>query len=152
MKHGINQAQTALRWLISQPNVIVIPKSRSLEHLQQNAIAGETLLPREDIDEISEACISVQITIPTKDIQVALAEDREVYTNLEDAINNDKGYVPSPQSLAETMDEDILKPIRVKKLEGSKRYRYELIEGRIRYWAWIIAKGWDIPIKAIVRE
>ena len=152
MKHGINQAQTALRWLISQPNVIVIPKSRSSEHLQQNAIAGEKVLPQEDIDEISQACTSVQITVPTRDIQVALAEDRDVYTTLEDAINNDKGYVPSPQSLAETMDDGILKPIRVKKLEGSKRYRYELIEGRIRYWAWIIAKGWDVPIKAIVRE
>ncbi len=151
-KHGLNQAQTALRWLISQPNVIVIPKSANPEHLQQNAIAGETVLPREDIDEISEACISTQITIPTGDIQVSVAEDREVYTTLEDAINNKKGYVPSPLSLAETMDAGILKPIRVKKLEGSKRYRYELIEGRIRYWAWIIAKGWSVPIKAVLRE
>ena len=48
-QRGVTAAQVALAWLLHQPDVIVIPKSSRLEHLQQNYAAGDLRLTAKEL-------------------------------------------------------------------------------------------------------
>ena len=53
-KHGKTVSQIALRWLLDQPNVVVLPKASSRDHLEENfAVEGWTL-DEEDHRKIAE--------------------------------------------------------------------------------------------------
>jgi len=54
-RYGKTQAQVSLNWLISQENVVAIPKSSSLEHLRDNVGAVGWRLNKEDFERLSEA-------------------------------------------------------------------------------------------------
>jgi hypothetical protein len=60
------------------------------------------------------------------------------------------GFVPSPIQLADEIlrDSDI-KPVRIKQTGVDA---YELTEGRIRYWGWVLAFGEDRPIPCLVKR
>jgi hypothetical protein len=59
---------------------------------------------------------------------------------------------PSPLQLSEEMKKGIfLKPIRLKKLSTPKDgKKFDLVEGRLRFWSWVIAHGWDKNIPALI--
>jgi diketogulonate reductase-like aldo/keto reductase len=54
-KHGKTQAQVALNWLISQENVVAIPKASRTEHLNENVGASGWRLDEEDFRKLSMA-------------------------------------------------------------------------------------------------
>ena len=66
---------------------------------------------------------------------------------MEQAIDNNLNYIPSPKVLSKHLTENI-KPVRLVR-NGDK---YDLVEGRIRYWAWVITFGNETPIPAYIRE
>ena len=77
---------------------------------------------------------------------------RSVYRTLEEALANALNCVPSPQDLAKQISAgEFLKPVRLRPADSS-RERFELLEGRIRYWAWVIAHGFEKPLPALVEE
>ena len=87
-------------------------------------------------------------------IEVAEDANRNVYQTLEEAIENRFNLVPSPVELAEQIASgEILKPIKLR-LDASdpERVRYQLIEGRVRCWAWVIAHSGQAPIPALVER
>ena len=55
--------------------------------------------------------------------------------------------MPSPKDLAESIKEsEYLKPVRLKRsADPNSSYDFELVGGRIRYWAWVIAHGNNCP-------
>lgn len=53
-KYGKTPYQVALNWLISQPNVITIPKTTQLEHLEENLGALGFELAQEDIEKLTK--------------------------------------------------------------------------------------------------
>jgi diketogulonate reductase-like aldo/keto reductase len=54
-KYGKTQAQVSLNWLISQENVVAIPKASKLEHLKDNLGAVGWRLSKEDFLRLREA-------------------------------------------------------------------------------------------------
>jgi len=72
---------------------------------------------------------------------------------MEEAIENKLGFVPSPVDLAQDIsDGEILKPIKVvKSKDTTGNFDYDLVEGRVRYWAWVIAYNVEksIPVYII---
>ena len=78
---------------------------------------------------------------------------REAYRTLEEAQRNSLGMSPSPEELAEDIRSGrVTKPVRLRVAEDpTGRYDYDLIGGRVRYWAWVIARGEGHPIPALVR-
>jgi diketogulonate reductase-like aldo/keto reductase len=53
-KYGKTPFQVALNWLIAQPNVVTIPKTTSVAHLEENLGALGWSLEPEDIEKISK--------------------------------------------------------------------------------------------------
>ena len=46
-----------------------------------------------------------------------------------------------------------IKPVKIIPLKDTKHgYEYELVEGRVRYWAWVIAHNGKKPIPAYIRN
>lgn len=54
-RHGASCAQVALAWLLSRPDVIVIPKSSSVQRMEENAGALQLRLTGQDIAELDRA-------------------------------------------------------------------------------------------------
>jgi diketogulonate reductase-like aldo/keto reductase len=54
-RRNVTPAQIALAWVLREPDVIAIPKSSSLAHLQENLAAREVLLQPEDLAELDRA-------------------------------------------------------------------------------------------------
>ena len=78
--------------------------------------------------------------------------NRKVYKTVEEAIENSSNLSPSPQELAEFIKlGEKIKPVRLIKCNRKENYKYYLIEGRLRYWAWFIAFNGKRPIPAYIR-
>lgn len=155
-KYNKNPAQIALRWLISKPSVVVIPKAKNIKHLKENAASTDFDLEDKDIKEIDDVFKRPTLHVLPKKIRVSTRGqgNRQVYRTLAEAKENRLGLVPSPTNLAKSMvKEEAVKPVRlIHSLDTTGKYDYDLVEGRIRYWAWVIAYGKEVPIPAYIRE
>jgi diketogulonate reductase-like aldo/keto reductase len=149
-------AQVALNWLVSHPSVIAIPKATNPDHIRENASAVDFRLSDEDFREISNIFAQQCVYVPVGRIRVIVGGqgNRKVYQSVEEAIGNKLGFVPSPVDLAQNIqDGEVLKPVRViRSTDKTGKYDYDLIEGRIRYWAWVIAHNGEKPIPVYVRD
>ncbi|MFH1387080.1 MAG: aldo/keto reductase [bacterium] len=154
-KHQKTPAQVALRWLIEKKTVVVIPKAKNIKHLKENAAAAAFDLEKEDIQMIDKAFDRQIMFIAPEKILVSLKGEgnKAVYQTIDDAKKNKMGFVPSPSVLSKSIiKENIIKPVRlVRSKDKSGKYDYALVEGRIRYWAWVIAYG-NRPIPAYIRD
>jgi diketogulonate reductase-like aldo/keto reductase len=52
---GATPRQVALAFLVHRPSVVAIPKAASLEHIEENAAAGDLHLSAEEIARIDAA-------------------------------------------------------------------------------------------------
>lgn len=152
-RYNCSAAQLALAWLIRQPGVVVIPKAAKFEHVLANAAAGEIELSPEDSRTIDRITASSLVDVPVDSIRVvAEDEQRKVYRTLEEAKANIHGLTPSPMELArQIISGEFLKAVRVRPTPDPG-YKYDLIEGRLRYWAWVIAFDGKRDIPVLVRE
>ena len=149
-------AQVALNWLVSHPSVIAIPKATNPDHIRENASAVDFRLSDEDFREISNIFAQQCVYVPVDRIRVIVGGqgNRKVYQSVEEAIENKLEFVPSPVDLAQDIrGKEVLKPVRViRSTDKTGKYDYDLIEGRIRYWAWVIAHDGKVPIPAYIRD
>ncbi len=154
-KYQKSLAQITLAWLIKHPSVVAIPKAVNPAHIKENAGAADFDLTAEDFDEICNAFTQQCVSVPTERICVVEGGQgsRRVYQTIRDAMENKLGFVPSPVDLAGSIrDGEMLKPVRVAPTgDRSGRYDYDLLEGRVRYWAWVIAHEGNKPIPVYVR-
>ncbi|MBW2334259.1 MAG: aldo/keto reductase [Deltaproteobacteria bacterium] len=155
-KYDRTRAQIVLNWLVSHPNMIAIPKAVNAEHIRQNAAAADFDIDHADIHIIDRTFQCKPIYVPTERIKVVVdgQGNRKVYQTIEDALKNPLGFTPSPSVLAEDIRKknDVIKPVRVRKSsDQTGRYDYDLVEGRIRYWAWHIAHDGKRSIPVLVR-
>ena len=155
-KYGKTMAQVALNWLIMHPSVIAIPKAVRADHIKENASAADFELSEDDFKELCNIFKQEIVYIPTDRICVVPGGqgNRQVYQTVEEALENKLGFVPSPVDLAQDIrDGEVLKPVRVvHSSDKTGKYDYDLIEGRIRYWAWVIANDGKTPIPAYIRN
>jgi aryl-alcohol dehydrogenase-like predicted oxidoreductase len=154
-RHGRTLAQVALRWVIYRTNMIALCRTTRVAHLEADAGVMEFALDPSEVAAIDEAFPYRVVWTPADRIRVSLHGEwnHAVYQTLEEALENRHGFVPSPLDLSEAVRKgDFLKPVRVVVADSTAGYDYELVAGRIRYWAWVIAHGAQAPICAYVRE
>ncbi len=152
-KYDRTSAQIALNWLTMHPTVIAIP-TVSEKHIEENAGASGFKISKEDFETISSLYSRKPTYAPVDKIEVSPdgQSNRMVYRTKSEALENKLGFIPSPSDLAlyfsEHPEEDI-KPVR---LISDGKGGYSLVEGRIRYWAWVIAHNGQKPIPAYIRK
>jgi diketogulonate reductase-like aldo/keto reductase len=155
VKYEKTPSQIALNWLISQQSVVAIPKSTNLEHIKQNAESAKFEISGEDKLRIDEVCTPTPIFISPQKIRVSVSGEggRSVYQTIEEARANLLGLSPSPLELAEFIRQaEPTKPVRViPSIDTSSGYTHDLVEGRLRYWAWVLAFNGEKPVPAYVR-
>lgn len=127
-KYGRPTAPIILRWLISHKPVIAIPKMSKPSHIEENAYINFEL-GEQDIMLINNTFQSKAIEIPVDQIDTDMKGISK--------------FFPSSQMLSAETDD--LKPIRVVKYNGM----YQLVEGKVRYWAHVFAK--KKTIRALVK-
>ena len=115
-----------------------------------NASSSDFEMSLDDRNKISEVFSAKPKYIKPHKIKVTTTGEgnRKVYETLEEAIANKLNLQPSPVELSKyILEGDPIKPVRISPCKLDKDYQYELIEGRLRYWAWVIAfKGFkDVP-------
>jgi len=155
-KYQKSVSQIILRWIINHRNVIAIPKASSLKHLQENASTVNFKIDGKDLEQIDSLFKTKVVNVPAAFISVAPGSDRKVYLSKKEALANTFNDVPSPKSMAfylqKHLKEDI-KPIKIKRQQRQKNGRkFILEEGRVRYWAWVIAFGKDSKIPCLIRD
>ena len=154
LKYNMSIAQLTLVWLISRKNVITIPHSINKDHIRQNAESLMFKIDEEDIETIDNFFEPQYKNILPEDIRVyeKIKGSSTVYKTIEEARLNRFNMVPSPTELAKDIAQgEVLKPIKVKNsTDSSGRYKYDLIEGRLRYWAWVIAFNGEKPVPVLV--
>lgn len=150
--YNMTVAQLVLNWLTRDPNVMAISKSSDEIHLRENANALTYPISASDYQIISQIFQPVIIEVAADQIEVADASNRNVYKTIIEAVENRFNFVPSPKELAEQIRNGAkLKPIKVRLQTNAKSpKKYELIEGRVRYWAWVIAYGDKISLSVLV--
>jgi diketogulonate reductase-like aldo/keto reductase len=135
-------SQISLNWLLSHDNVFVIPKALKKNHIEINASSSDFEIDSDDIKEISKIFSAKPEYIAPNKIKVSSTGEgnRKVYKSIEEAIANELNLEPSPVELAKyILKGESTKPVRVIPSQSKDDYEYELIEGRLRFWAWNIA-------------
>lgn len=153
-RHGLSINQLVLYWLTRKAKTIVLTRTSSEDHLRENAMVGDPVMSPEVFDEISTLFPSSVEHIPATFMWVGCDGTQKTYTTLEEALENRFCLAPSPVELAgQIISGEILKPVKVlagpAELEES---RYEVVEGKLRYWAWVIAHGKDVLIPSIIKK
>lgn len=155
-KHRKTVAQVILAWILSKKILTPIPMTLNLKHLAENADALSLTLEDNEVAQIDETFYSKLDYIPVELIRVLPTGERHApaYRTIREAYENKLGLVPSPKELSEEIKKSgFLKPVRLIKTKSfSKKLKYDLIAGRARYWAWVIAYGRSKPIPAYVRD
>jgi len=155
-KYGKTISQIVLNWLISHRCVVAIPKATNPKHVKENAAAADFELSEKDFEVINKIFSQNCMYVETARIRVVTdgQNNRKVYQTLEDAIENRLKFTPSPSELAQDISNgQLLKPVRLRKSTcRTGEYDYDLIEGRVRYWAWVIAFNGKRSIPAYIRD
>jgi diketogulonate reductase-like aldo/keto reductase len=139
-RYNKTASEVALKWLVDRPPVVAIPKATNVKHIKNNASSADFELLPEDAEKINRLFALCCVYLPTDRIRV----DRIGFEH----------FIPSPKDLAETIRQgESIKPIRVIRTNGNgSDYEYDLVEGKLRYWAWEIAYEGKEPIPALIRE
>jgi diketogulonate reductase-like aldo/keto reductase len=152
-KYHKTHAQIILSWLTRWTFVTAIVKTSNVSHLLENADILNFNIEKLDNKILDKAFFQKTVLIDTRKIMVSEngERSREVYTDIGQAISNKYNYIPSPEILAKSLKEgSFLRPVRLVPVKGTEKYL--LINGRIRYWAWVIAFGTKKPIPALIRN
>lgn len=148
-------AQITLRWLIGKSCIVAIPKATSIKHVKENASSADFDFEQNDIGKIDAVFKRAYVYVPTDKIRVPvkIGGNRIIYQTMKEARQNRMRFVPSPSDLARTIaKEEVIKPVRLVYIaDRNEKCEYDLVEGGLRYWAWVIAHDGKVPIRAFVQ-
>ena len=129
--HGIT-----LAYLLSKTNLLVAVNSTNTVNIKNNICGSKIKLEDADIDKIDNIFRDKIHFININDINLSKNNNYEVYSSIDEAINNHLKLYPSPLELSEEYKIGAsLSPIKVTKINNE----FKLIGGMLRYWAWRIA-------------
>lgn len=148
-KYGRSTSQLMLNWATRRPNCVAVTMTTNLEHVAEIATATDFDLAPEDAIALEAATGCETIWVMPRDIEV-IADGRPLHLTLESARRNLDDLIPHPIQLSENIRRyNIQKPVKLgRNPNRSPGATYVLLEEHLRYWAWILAYGWDRPIPA----
>ncbi|MDD5551388.1 MAG: aldo/keto reductase, partial [Candidatus Omnitrophica bacterium] len=142
--HEKTLAQVALNWLVSHKPVIALTCARDFKHQKENSEASDFTLSEDEIKKIDDLFKYEVSYIPVSEIHVSRVG--RFPQTLEEAKTWSKWAV-KPQDL----DISEIKPIRVEKISHDTAKGYELLDGALPYYAWML-KTPGTPIPCLIKE
>jgi aryl-alcohol dehydrogenase-like predicted oxidoreductase len=134
--------------LLKSSNLIMIPHSTNLDNITNNLNVKNFKLTKKDTLLLDKQFKINEIKIKLHNI-IYYNKNYKKIKNLSDAIKNKFNLSPSPFQLSKKILQGAkLKPIKVRK----KRKKFYLEEGRLRFWAYVIAYGWKYSINVILKN
>ena len=148
-KYQVSIYSIILNFLIKRANnIILIPNSMNKDNINANIKSQFLKISKKEYNQIDNSFKFKIKKIRLKNINYA-DKNYDKIRNINDAINNKYNFTPSPYDLSKKIKKgEELKPIKVRKIKN----RHYLIEGRLRFWAHVIAFGWDFKIEAVVKN
>ena len=141
IKYNITIPQIVLNWLSNKRNILPLVNSSNKKRIIENFESINEKISKENLLVIDKKCNSKVERVEVKNIIPFSNLTYKNYKNVFEAKKNFLGFSPSPSILAqEILKTKTIKPIRVTKKSFKDKKLY-LIEGRLRFWAWIIAFG-----------
>ncbi len=142
-----------LNWITSHQNTLALTSSMQETHTLENYTSLSFNLTSEDISLINNTFQRSTIKISPNKIKVNDFDESDaahkIYTTIEEAISNKLNIQPSAVEISEEIKKDgkLLRPIELKKNPDlNSEYPYLLVRGRMRYWGWVIAYGYEKEI------
>ena len=127
-------------------NIILIPHTKKITHLKDNLSSLKFKLNSKDVRKLDFYFKPNYIHLKLKDVVYYNKKYKKI-TNLKDALNNKGELHPSPKTLSKILKKGHkLKLIKLKKINN----KFHIKEGRLRYWAHVIAYGWNKKIKMMI--
>ena len=127
-------------------NIILIPHTKQVNHLEDNLKSVDYKIDKTDLKKLNNCFKTNYKKLKLKDVQFYDKKYPKI-KSLNEAIINKGGLNPSPQVLAKKLKEgNKVKHIKLKKI----RNKYHIKEGRLRYWAHVIAFGWEKKLEMII--
>lgn len=147
-KYDVSIFSIILNFLIKRAdNIILIPNSMNRDNINSNINSQFLKLSKKEHNQIDNIFKFKTIKIKLKNINFVDRNYKKI-ASLDDAIQNKFGLSPSPIELSKKIKKgENLKPIKIRK----NRENYDLIEGRLRFWAHVIAFGWNHQVSAILK-
>jgi diketogulonate reductase-like aldo/keto reductase len=153
-KYKSTPVQIAMRVLTSVDPVVVIPHTTKCKHIRDNSELSNIDMDSEDIELILDISKKEIQYINPSDIRVIMdgEDNRKTYGTIEEAIDNKLNFVPSPLELSKYIKKsNNIKPVRLVLNKKNDDIKFNLVEGRIRYWAWVMAMG-NKKIPSLIRS
>lgn len=146
-KYRRSRHSIMLNYLASKSkNIILIPHTKKISHVKDNLSSLKFKLKPLDIKKLDVYFKPNFVYLKLKQI-VYFNKKYKKITNLKDALNNKGKLHPSPKILSMKLKEGHkLKLIKLKKINN----KFHIKEGRLRYWAHVIAFGWNKKIKMML--
>lgn len=153
-RYSLSSSRLVLEWLTRQEGTVALTQTSNEQHLFENARTGDVTIVPEDISLISSIFAGDVTNVPAMRMRVKGDSSQRTYATLGQARENTYGLTPSPTELAAQIRAgEHLKPVKIRlNPAAGKDPRYEVIEGKLRYWAWVIACGEDVLIPSIIQE
>lgn len=135
-----------LKFLLSRSNnLILIPHTSNAQHLKENIESKNLNISNKYLSKINKLFNPKYVSIALNSI-IYKDNNYKKIQSLKDAINNKAKFSPSPKSLAKIIKKGYkLKSIKIKKINK----KYYIKEGRLRFWAYVIAYGFNKKIRML---
>jgi len=148
-KYQVPFSSIILNYLLHKSNnLIIIPHSTNLDNITSNQNVTNFKLIKKDVLLLNNQFKIKKIKIKLKNI-IFYDKNYKKISSLIGAIKNKFNLSPSPHQLSKKILQGAkLKLIKVRKIK-KKTY---LAEGRLRFWAYVIAYGWNYSINAILKN
>lgn len=151
IENGMSPMQVALSWILQHPNVIPIPESANYDHLREISETTKKTLTESALSELEKNFSNLICEIDTTSIKSRNPARSQSKTLSKVAIEKfSDDFCPSIIELAnEISTGEFLQPILVTH-SATTPDTYEIVEGELRYWAFVYAFGKDRRISAII--
>jgi len=148
-KYNVSFSSIILNYILQKSsNLIIIPHSVNFENISSNLKVKNYKLVKKDVSILNKQFKKNKIKIKLKNIVYSDKNYKKI-KNLNEAIINKFNLSPSPLQLSRKIIQGAkLKSIKVRKDEK----KFYLTEGRLRFWAYVIAYGWDYSINVILQN
>jgi aryl-alcohol dehydrogenase-like predicted oxidoreductase len=153
---NLSTSQVLMNWLTNQENIIPVFRSSNINHVKEIVMEKDIQPMNFVLESIKNKIQPKIIDIPLSCIKLSNIDGRQIYKSVEEAIKNEFDWIPSPESLSKRLSKyQPIEPLILNEHRdvNSVHYTldaYDFLGENKKFWAWIIAEGFDGNAQAIL--